>query len=68
MDELNTKPIITDEAIEEVLPTEEEIAKEKKPITEAEVEVEVGGDEPVDETQNMNIENEEEEKQTDPLL
>lgn len=67
MDEINTNttPIITDEAIEETLPTAEEIALEKKPMTEAEAEAEVGADEPVEEggQPNFNEEDEEAEKQ-----
>ncbi len=74
MDELNTNPIVTpadvenetivtDATIEEMNPTIDGIALEKKPLTEAEVEAEVGGDEPVEGEQNFNIEDEEAEKQ-----
>lgn len=71
MDELNTNttPIhtdikdISDAAIEEVLPTPEEIALEPLPMSETEVEAAVGGDEPVEGEQNFNVEDEEAEKQ-----
>lgn len=77
MDEINTnpiviptddaanEPIITDATIEEMHPTSDEIELEKKPMTEAEVEAEVGADEPIEEggQPNFNEEDEEAEKQ-----
>jgi hypothetical protein len=60
-----TDIILTDDAIEELLPTEEELALEKDPMTEAQAEEEVGADEPVEEggQVNFNEEDEEDDKQ-----
>lgn len=72
MDEINTNPtplptdelIIGDSTIEEMNPTLDGIPLEKEPMSEAQAEVEVGGDEPVEEGhENFNEEDEEAEKQ-----
>jgi hypothetical protein len=57
--------VITDMEIKEVFPTEEEKEYGGKPLTESEVEEAVGGDMPVDGLTNMNIEDEEAEKEAD---
>lgn len=77
MDEINTNPIVipadepvvTDATIEEMNPTLDEIELEKKPMSEAEAEAEVGGDEPVEESgeENFNEEDEEADKQVSPV-
>lgn len=71
MDEINTNTtpisnddvVITDATIEEVHPTTDELVLEKKPLTEAEAEAEVGADEPTEVPANLNNEDEEAEKQ-----
>jgi hypothetical protein len=57
--------VITDMEIKEVFPTEEEKEFEGKPLTEAEAEEAVGGDMPTEGITNMNIEDEEAEKEAD---
>lgn len=57
--------ILKDKDIREVFPADDEIELDKKPMTEAEVEEEVGGDMPVEDIANMNEEDEEEEKGVD---
>lgn len=57
--------VITDKAIEENFPTEEEKEVENKPFTIAEVEEAIGGDIPVEDVINMNKEDEELDKETD---
>lgn len=61
--------IITDKAIEEIFPKEDEIVLEPAPLSEAEVEEAIGGDMPAEgvSTTNMNIEDEELEKEEDPI-
>lgn len=64
----DTTKVVTDETIEAVLPVVEDLEVEKAPLTETEAEVAVGGDTPVEAVQNLNVEDEEAEKEADPLV
>lgn len=64
----NDEKIISDPVIHEFVPPLEEQEVITEPLSEAEVEEQVGGDMPAEGAENFNIENEEEEKAQDPLL
>ncbi len=63
----NEDIVITDSQVREVFPTDEEKEVERKPLSLAEAEEAVGGDTPVEgyALTNMNIEDEELEKEAD---
>ena len=54
--------VITDKAIEEIFPLEDETSLEPAPLSEAEVEEAVGGDMPVEDISPLNMNDEDEER------
>ncbi len=67
-DDTQDEKIIKDPVIHAFVPPLEEQVVENGFLTEAEVEEQVGGDAPAEGVKNFNIEDEEAEKEEDPLL